>query len=129
MSTVAAGAGKGVNFGWRIMEGPECFGASTCDETGLEPPVVWYDHGAGCSITGGFVYRGTAIPELQGHYFYADYCSGFVRSFRLEDGAAVDQYQWPALAPGSGIPGFGRDAAGELYILGTDGVVHRIVRG
>jgi glucose/arabinose dehydrogenase len=129
VSTAAAGAGRGANFGWRIMEGPDCFVASPCDETGLEPPLVWYDHGRGCSITGGFVYRGSAIPALQGHYFYSDYCTGFVRSFRLADGVAVDQYQWPTLAPGSGVPGFGRDAAGELYILGTDGVVYRIVPG
>ena len=129
VSTAAAGAGRGVNFGWRIMEGPDCFGTSSCDQTGLELPVVWYDHGRGCSITGGFVYRGAAIPALQGHYFYSDYCSGFVRSFRLEDGAAVDQYNWPTLAPGTNVPGFGRDAAGELYILGANGVVYRIVPG
>jgi glucose/arabinose dehydrogenase len=129
VSAATAGAGRGSNFGWRIMEGPNCFGAASCDESGLELPLVWYDHGTGCSITGGFVYRGSAIPELQGHYFYSDFCAGFVRSFRLEDGAAVDQFQWPTLAPGAGVPGFGRDAAGELYILGTDGVVHRIVRG
>jgi glucose/arabinose dehydrogenase len=129
VSTAEAGAGGGVNFGWRIMEGPDCFGASSCDESGLELPTIWYDHGEGCSITGGVVYRGSAIPALQGHYFYSDYCAGFVRSFRLEDGAAVDQYEWPTLAPGAGVPGFGRDAAGELYILGTDGGVYRIVPG
>jgi glucose/arabinose dehydrogenase len=129
VSTATAGAGRGVNFGWRIMEGPECFGSPSCDEGGLELPVVSYDHGDGCSITGGFVYRGSAIPALQGHYFYSDYCAGFVRSFRLEDGVAVDQYEWPTLAPGAGVPGFGRDAAGELYILGVDGVVYRIAPG
>ncbi|HET9274579.1 MAG TPA: PQQ-dependent sugar dehydrogenase [Gemmatimonadales bacterium] len=129
VSPAAAGAGRGANLGWRIMEGPDCFGTASCDQTGLELPVVWYDHGRGCSITGGFVYRGSAIPALQGHYFYSDYCSGFVRSFRLEDGVAVDQYQWTALAPGANVPGFGRDAAGELYILGTNGIVYRIVPG
>jgi glucose/arabinose dehydrogenase len=129
VSTAAAGAGRGANFGWRTMEGPDCFGTASCDQAGLELPVAWYDHGRGCSITGGFVYRGSGIPALQGHYFYSDYCSGFVRSFRLEDGIAVDQYQWTALAPGANVPGFGRDAAGELYILGTNGVVYRIVPG
>lgn len=129
VSTAAAGGGRGVNFGWRIMEGPECVAADSCDRTGLQLPLVWYDHGAGCSITGGLVYRGSAVPQLQGHYFYADFCAGFVRSFRLENGAAVDQYRWPALAPGGEVPGFGRDAAGELYILGADGVVHRMVPG
>jgi glucose/arabinose dehydrogenase len=129
VSTAAAGAGRGANFGWRIMEGPECFGASSCDESGLEPPLIWYGHDLGCSITGGFVYRGPALPALQGHYFYSDFCTGFVRSFRLEDGVAVDQFGWPTLAPGSGVLGFGRDAAGELYILASNGVVYRIVPG
>ncbi len=129
VSTAAGGAGRGVNFGWRIMEGPECFNPSSCDQSGLELPVVSYDHGQGCSITGGFVYRGSAIPALQGHYFYSDFCAGFVRSFRLQDGAAVDQFRWPTLAPGPNIPGFGRDAAGELYILATNGIVYRIVPG
>jgi glucose/arabinose dehydrogenase len=129
VSTAISGAGRGANFGWRIMEGPECFGTGSCDQSGLVLPVAWYDHGRGCSITGGFVYRGPAIPELQGHYFYSDYCSGFVRSFRMEDGAAVDQYDWPTLAPGTNVPGFGRDASGELYILGANGVVYRIVPG
>jgi glucose/arabinose dehydrogenase len=129
VSTAAAGAGRGVNFGWRIMEGPECFNPSPCDQSGLELPVVSYDHGQGCSITGGFVYRGSAIPALQGHYFYSDFCAGFVRSFRLQDGAAVDQFRWPTLAPGANIPGFGRDAVGELYILATNGIVYRIVPG
>jgi len=127
VSTAAAGAGRGANFGWRIMEGPECFDPSPCDQGGPELPVVSYDHGQGCSITGGFVYRGSAIPELQGHYFYSDFCAGFIRSFRLQDGAAVDQFRWPTLAPGPNIPGFGRDAAGELYILATNGVVYRMV--
>lgn len=129
VSTAAAGAGRGANFGWRVMEGPDCFADTACDETGLELPVVWYGHDDGCSITGGFVYRGSAIPALQGHYFYSDYCAGFVRSFRLEDGAAVDRYEWPALAPGAGVLGFGRDAGGELYILATDGAVYRFVPG
>jgi hypothetical protein len=111
------------------MEGPNCFEASSCDQTGLELPVVSYGHDRGCSITGGFVYRGSAIPALQGHYFYSDYCTGFVRSFRLEDGAAVDQYSWPSLQPGVGVLSFGRDAAGELYLLGSNGVVYRIVPG
>jgi glucose/arabinose dehydrogenase len=129
VSPAAAGAGRGANFGWRIMEGPECFATSPCDQTGLELPVVSYGHDKGCSITGGLLYRGSAIPALQGHYFYSDYCSGLVRSFRLEDGAAVDQYSWPSLEPGVGILSFGRDAAGELYLLGTNGAAYRIVPG
>lgn len=126
--SVSPAGGRGVNYGWNIMEGPECV-IDGCDQSGLEPPVVWYSHAEGCSITGGFVYRGAAIPALRGHYFYSDFCTGFVRSFRLESGAAVDQYQWPTLAPGGSVPGFGRDAQGELYLLTAAGVVYRIVPG
>ena len=64
VSSSADGAGKGLNFGWNIMEGPDCFGGSSCDQEGLQLPVLSYDHGEGCSITGGLVYRGAAIPAL-----------------------------------------------------------------
>ncbi len=127
VSTAADGAGKGGNFGWSIMEGPECLRESPCDQGTLELPVFSYGHDAGCSITGGFVYRGAAIPELQGYYFYSDFCRGWVRSFRFENGSAVDQFQWPTLAPGGGVPSFGRDATGELYVMSTGGGVFKIV--
>lgn len=127
VSTSADGAGRGRNFGWRIMEGPECVGIPACDQGTLELPVLSYNHSDGCSITGGLVYRGAAIPALQGHYFYSDFCSGWVRSFRLENGSAVDQFQWPTLAPGGNVPSFGRDASGELYVMSTGGVVFKIV--
>jgi glucose/arabinose dehydrogenase len=129
VSPSAAGAGRGLNFGWSVMEGPECRGGSSCDQDAFELPVLSYNHDDGCSITGGFVYRGAAIPALQGHYFYSDYCRGWVRSLRFEDGSAADQFQWPALAPGGGVPSFGRDAAGELYVMSTDGAVFKIVPG
>ena len=78
--TTAAG---GANLGWSIMEGNHCYQPSSgCNRTGLTLPVFEYGHGEGCSVTGGYVYRGTAIPELNGHYFYGDFCSGWVRSFR-----------------------------------------------
>ncbi|HET6579051.1 MAG TPA: PQQ-dependent sugar dehydrogenase [Gemmatimonadales bacterium] len=127
VATVAQGAGRGANFGWNVMEGTHCYAAATCDTTGLVLPVLEYSHAEGCSISGGYVYRGAAIPGLQGHYFYADYCSGWVRSFRFQDGQATDPRQWPTLAPGGGIPGFGRDASGELYVLSVEGRVFRIV--
>jgi hypothetical protein len=129
VSPSADGAGRGLNFGWSVMEGPECFRDSSCDQDAFELPVLSYDHDDGCSITGGFVYRGAAIPALQGHYFYSDFCRGWVRSFRFEDGSAADQFQWPALAPGGGVPSFGLDATGELYVMSTDGAVFKIVPG
>lgn len=86
-----------------------------------------YTHTAGaCSITGGYVYRGAATPALQGTYFYADYCAGFVRSFRMVNGAVTDHANWTALSGGN-ITSFGEDAAGELYILaGPQGGLFRI---
>jgi glucose/arabinose dehydrogenase len=127
VATAAGGAGRGTNFGWNIMEASHCYAASSCDTTGLALPVLEYSHSEGCSISGGYVYRGAAIPALQGHYFYADYCQGWVRSFRFQDGAVTEPQQWPTLAPGGGVPGFGRDAAGELYVLSAEGRVSKIV--
>ncbi len=126
-SPAAEGAGRGVNYGWKVMEGRHCYEEDTCDQTGLTLPVVEYGHDIGCSVTGGYVYRGAAIPELQGHYFYADFCGGFVRSFRVEAGAAVDEFDWPTLRPGGQISSFGEDAAGELYVIIAEGRVFKIV--
>jgi glucose/arabinose dehydrogenase len=119
------GAGRGVNYGWNIMEGAHCFDADTCDQTGLTPPVVEYGHDEGCSITGGYVYRGAAVPALQGHYLYADYCRGWVRSFQAGNpSAGMDR---PTLEPGGNITSFGEDASGEVYIVTADGRVFKIV--
>jgi glucose/arabinose dehydrogenase len=123
----AAGAGRGVNFGWRTMEGRHCFHGGSCDQTGLALPVLDYDHDSGCSVTGGYVYRGAAIPELQGHYFYADFCQGWVHSLRMDAGAVGAQADWPTLRPGGSIPSFGEDSAGELYVLASDGRVLKMV--
>ncbi len=116
--SVAPLSQAGVNYGWNTVEGPECYQDSNCDRTGLRDPVVSYSHGDGCSITGGHVYRGSAIAGLAGTYFYSDYCSGWLRSFRFDptQGTAVDQREWAIPDIGS-VYSFGRDAAGELYIL------------
>jgi glucose/arabinose dehydrogenase len=127
VSTAASGSGKGVNYGWNIMEGTQCYGASSCDMTGLMLPVLDYSHSDGCSVTGGYVYRGAAIPGLAGTYFYSDYCGGWVRSFKYAGGAATEAGSWSALAPGGGVPSFGEDAAGELYVLSAEGGVYRVV--
>jgi glucose/arabinose dehydrogenase len=127
-STDAAQFGRGANYGWNIVEGTDCFSPSSgCDRAGLSPPVLVYGHGQGCSVTGGYVYRGSAIPSLVGHYFYADYCAGWIRSFRLAGPAPADEREWTALRPGGQVPSFGEDAQGELYILSASGTVHRIV--
>jgi len=127
VATAAQGAGRGANFGWNVTEGRHCFANPNCDVSKFTLPLLEYSHQEGCSVTGGFVYRGAAIPALQGHYFYADYCQGWVRSFRLQDGMAAEAQQWPGLAPGGNVPSFGQDAAGELYVMNAGGQVFRIV--
>jgi glucose/arabinose dehydrogenase len=115
----------GVNYGWRLMEGAHCFNPSTnCDQTGLELPVLEYPHSQGCSVTGGYVYRGSAIAGLGGHYFYGDYCAGSIRSFRLENGEATAEKTWEVGSIGQ-IFSFGVDASNELYVLTSQGTVYR----
>lgn len=129
---LAPNLGKGVNYGWRIKEGFACFNpSSNCDPTNMTtPPVLDYPHVNGaCSVTGGYVYRGTLLPPtLAGTYFYGDFCAGFVRSFRFINGMVTEEIDWPLLAPsGGGITSFGEDAQGELYILTLAGGVFRVV--
>jgi glucose/arabinose dehydrogenase len=124
--TAAGGAGRGTNFGWNPTEGAHCYATSSCDLGAFTLPVLEYSHSEGCSITGGYVYRGAAIPALQGHYFYSDFCRGRVRSFRLQDGEAVEPQQRSALAPGGSVTSFGQDTVGELYILTAEGQIFRI---
>jgi hypothetical protein len=111
------------------MEGEHCYNASSCNAAGLTLPVHEYaTHVEGtCSITGGFVYRGVAIPELRGHYLYSDYCAGWLRSLRVTGTTATDHREWPIGFIGS-IFSFGTDAAGELYMLSSHGRVYRVVK-
>jgi len=117
----------GLNFGWNRMEGAHCYRSTGCDAKGLVEPVVEYGHGDGCSVTGGFVYRGTKLPGLEGHYFYADYCQGWIRSFLFRGGSLVQHRQWDIPFSGS-ILSFGLDSAGELYVLTkSDGMIRQVV--
>ena len=122
LSTTDAGA----NLGWNRVEGNACFRQANCDTTGLTPPVHVYDHTLGCSVTGGYVYRGTAMPALQGRYFFSDFCTGSLMSFRLKNGVATDITGTTGPSLGQ-ITSFGQDAAGELYILTLDGMVAKLV--
>jgi glucose/arabinose dehydrogenase len=119
------GAGRGVNYGWSRMEGPECLVAG-CDESGLTLPVLQYDHTKGCAVTGGYVYRGAEIPSIEGQYFYGDFCQGWVHSIPAE-GEPGEPVDWPPLSPGENITSFGEDADGSLYILTASGGVFKIV--
>ena len=126
------------NFGWNIVEGTHCFDADTgttkktCDATGLTPPLVEYPHEQGCSITGGYVYRGKALPQLDGRYFYADYCTGLLRSFVWKDGNYVrEHWDWKAgidkQAVITQVSSWGQDADGELYIIELTGSIYKLV--
>ncbi|MDR9450314.1 MAG: PQQ-dependent sugar dehydrogenase [Acidimicrobiia bacterium] len=120
----------GANLGWSIMEGTHCYNPSSgCNRTGLTLPAFEYGHGEGCSVTGGYVYRGNAVPELNGHYFYGDFCSGWVRSFRYTGGGVADLWDWTAdLGTIASLTSFGTDGQGELYVVSGRGDVYRIAR-
>ncbi len=120
----AADAG-GLNYGWNIMEASTCFVSDPCDQTGLVLPAVEYGHNPECSVTGGFVYRGGAMPSLRGRYFYSDYCAGWIRSFRFDGGQVTEETEW--LPDVGNVLSFGQDALGELYVLTDDGRVRKIV--
>ena len=122
---VAPADRAGLDYGWNVMEGNHCYRSADCDRSGRVAPVVEYGHDDGCSITGGFVYRGRRMPDLVGHYFYADYCHGWIRSFMLENGLVTAHREWRGLAARQ-VTSFGQDASGELYICASDGTVHRL---
>lgn len=128
---IAPATQAGNNYGWRTMEGSACYNAASCDKTGLFIPQFEYQHGAnginGCSITGGYVYRGAALPELAGQYLYSDYCKGYLKSFAFRNGTAGAVTTWDVGDVGN-VLSFGEDAAGELYMLSANGRVYRIAK-
>src|SRR5262249_32687262 len=125
---VVPAASAGLNYGWNRTEGTACVGASPCDTEGLTPPVFEYTHAnGGCAILGGDVYRGSAVPELQGRYFYTDLCLARLQSFAFRDGVVTESVDWSLPIPGT-VLSFGSDAAGELYVLAGDQVL-RVQRG
>ena len=124
---VAPAGQGGLNYGWPIMEGLHCFRPNPCGTTGLVQPAVEYGHANnGCSITGGFVYRGSRAPSLVGQYFYSDYCSGWMRSFSYANGGGTGQTSWTLNVSLGNVLSFGEDSAGELYVLSGGGSVYRI---
>jgi glucose/arabinose dehydrogenase len=122
---VAPARAPGLNYGWNRMEGAHCFKPAKCDRRGLTLPAVEYDHGQGCSVTGGMVYRGRRIPWAQGLYFFSDYCSGWIRSFRYANGAVTELKEW-RLPKVNSVTSFGEDAEGEIYVLSQNGSIQRI---
>ena len=125
-ATAASGGGNGANYGWRLMEGFACYDPAVgCPTEGLTLPMAAYGHGEGCAVTGGYVYRGPASPELRGAYVFGDYCSGRIWAL---DAAGPDR-QDPAVLIDSGlsISSFGEGDDGALYVTDLgQGAVLRI---
>jgi glucose/arabinose dehydrogenase len=114
--------GRGGNYGWPLMEGRSCYRPATdCERPGLTLPMAQYQHGQGrCSVTGGYVYRGSALPGLAGSYLFADFCSGEIFGLRQDARSML-------LDTRLQIASFGEDAAGEIYVVDLGGAVYRIV--
>ncbi len=124
-----AASDGGENYGWPPMEGPDC-GSGTCDPSDYVPPVAAYGHSEGnCVVVGGYVYRGSAVPELRGTYLFADYCSGRMWTLAAADASAGTAQARPILESGLTVSSFGEDGDGELYVIDlSGGGVYRIVR-
>jgi glucose/arabinose dehydrogenase len=123
-TVLGSGWGRGVNFGWRVMEGRHCYIPATgCNRTGKLFPVVEYTHAAGCSVTGGYVYRGTKARSLYGRYVFADYCSG--RIWTVPKGGASPIPKSLLMDTALSISSFGEDQQGELYLVDHGGSIYR----
>lgn len=121
----ADGAGLGANLGWNEVEGTHRFEGPA--PAGAIPPVFEYDHDEGCSITGGFVYRGSAIPELDGAYLFADLCRPTIRALRADGNRLVEERTFDVDV---GTPiSFGVEPSGEIVVLSQTGDVYRIEAG
>lgn len=117
---------NGGNYGWKIMEGSECFRSENCNRENLILPVAEYGHSAGdCSVTGGYVYRGSEFPSLQGVYLYGDFCSGKIRAIKNINGQFVQQ---DLIDTPFQISSFGEDEAGNIYFADFEsGAIYKIV--
>jgi glucose/arabinose dehydrogenase len=120
------GAGRGVNFGWSTMEGFACYKPSTgCNKSGRQKPLLAYSHANGrCVVTGGYVYRGSAIPALQGYYVFADFCTGQIWAVRSGASSPASRIQLKDTS--LMISSFGENAGGELFVVDLNGAVYRI---
>ena len=135
----------GSNFGWNQMEGSYCYPpGKDCEQDNLIPPIFEYANNAnymktligwdqndaqGCSVTGGYVYRGSSIPELNGKYIFGDYCTGKIWSFQVSKGKALDYTKWDiqGIDKDLYLSSFGEDGNGELYLLNHTGEIYKII--
>jgi glucose/arabinose dehydrogenase len=121
-------ASPGINYGWDTLEGTHCYPSSaSCDDSGTVLPALEYSHSYGCSITGGYVYRGSELPDLVGHYFYADYCAGDLLSFEWDLGVVRAEKNWTSdLGKVGSVTSFAVDSSNRLYILNDGGALLRL---
>ncbi len=146
---VPAASGGGLNLGWRQMEGAHCFDPAApgscdpngvacgtsppCNDPSLTLPILEYGRAGGaCAVIGGPVYRGCRMPAFHGTYFYGDFCAGFVKSFEVSNGAAINHADWSDELDAAGalpfdLTGFGTDGQGELYVVDRDGIVLKVL--
>ena len=122
-----AGTAGGTNFGWNVTEGTRCFRTDSCDTAGFTPPVAEYSHDFGCTVVGGYIYRGTLESELDGVYLFADFCSGLV--WGLGRNAAGQWLVSDPVETGLSISSFGEDARGEVYLVDLRGEIFRVTAG
>ena len=116
----------GGNYGWKIMEGLSCFPrGKQCDSSGIQSPVIEYGRADGCSVTGGYVYRGKRLPSLFGAYIYGDFCTGNIWAFRY-DGTSVTEHL-KLVDSNLRISSFAEDRDGEIYIVSYTKGIYRLV--
>ncbi len=127
VNVTEAGTSGDINYGWRFMEGFACFNPQdNCDDGTLTLPVVAYQQRNGrCAVIGGYVYRGSQFPGLNGVYLYADFCTGEIFGFRFD--AAMAPSPIVLHTHDQNVLAFGEDVTGELYLMDASGAVHRIV--
>jgi glucose/arabinose dehydrogenase len=121
------GAGRGANLGWNLREGDRQF-RDNQPVPGLIDPIFEYPNGVDgtCSVTGGYVYRGKAMPDLVGAYIYGDYCAAEIRGLLARDGSVLDERSLGVSVATRTLSSFGQDLDGEVYVLSTDGTVYKI---
>lgn len=121
-----AGSGGGQNYGWNLYEGFEPY-KGNADSSGLVAPIFAYSHDLGCSVTGGYVYRGHQVPALNGAYLYSDYCTGHI--WALQRDPSDKWVNTLLLDSGLNVSSFGQDAQGELYVIALNGGIYQIAQG
>jgi len=115
----------GQNYGWRLMEGMHCYRPrKNCSKDGLVIPVAEYSHSDGCSVTGGYVYRGQSVAALKGRYIFGDYCTGTIWTLNKNDNFTVRKLMDTDL----NISSFGEDQDGELYVVDYKGGIYKLVK-